>query len=241
MAAALAEGFILGDGGQVQGEDMPTRVVRPDLVCETCNKVTASYGVPTEQKRRWCRNCSKSHDSALLLARNGSGKAKPAAVAASPAAAAEQRKGKRKLDSGELKPLSSFPGILEEQTGRDAVWEAHLAKLVEYKAEHGAFNVPQGWAEDPPLANWVNKQRANKKMLDRGDPSHGMTAARVARLTALGFVWDRSRSATSAEQKRSPPKKKRQKLEPKIKSKANRDHKVKFTGLTQNSQVDPAV
>jgi hypothetical protein len=112
---------------------------------------------------------------------------------------------------------------------------------VDYKAEHGDFNVPQGWAKDPPLANWVNKQRANKKMLDRGDPSHGMTATRAARLTALGFVWDRSRSATSAEQKRSPPQKKRQKLEPKIKSKANRDHKVKFTGLTQNSQVDPAV
>ena len=28
-----------------------------------------------------------------------------------------------------------------------------------------------------------------KKKLDRGEPSKGMTAARAARLTALGFVW----------------------------------------------------
>jgi hypothetical protein len=28
-----------------------------------------------------------------------------------------------------------------------------------------------------------------KKKLDRGEPSKGMTAARVARLEALGFVW----------------------------------------------------
>jgi hypothetical protein len=33
-------------------------------------------------------------------------------------------------------------------------------------------------------------QRNYKRRLDRGEPSQGMTVARAARLTALGFVWE---------------------------------------------------
>jgi hypothetical protein len=52
--------------------------------------------------------------------------------------------------------------------GDDAGWERRLAKLKEYKSVHGDSDVPQGWAEDPPLANWVNRQRAGKQGLERG-------------------------------------------------------------------------
>jgi hypothetical protein len=58
------------------------------------------------------------------------------------------------------------------------------------KAEHGDCNVPLRWAEDRRLGRWVNTQRVLKRKLDRGEPSEGMTVARVARLTALGLVWD---------------------------------------------------
>jgi hypothetical protein len=71
----------------------------------------------------------------------------------------------------------------------DAGWEGRLAKLKAYKQTHGDCNVPQGWAEDPPLGRWVNKQRVGRKALDRGEPSKGMTAARAAKLEALGFNW----------------------------------------------------
>ena len=54
--------------------------------------------------------------------------------------------------------------------------------------EHGDCNVPQIYAADEPLGNWVAKQCKLKKALDRGEPCEGMTAARVARLTALGLV-----------------------------------------------------
>jgi hypothetical protein len=54
---------------------------------------------------------------------------------------------------------------------------------------HGDCSVPFSWAEDPQLGGWVSKQRKRKKALDRGDPSPGMTAARVARLEVLGFAW----------------------------------------------------
>jgi hypothetical protein len=49
--------------------------------------------------------------------------------------------------------------------------------------------VPWRWAEDLGLATWVSNQRVRKKALDHGDPSEGMTAARAARLEALGFDW----------------------------------------------------
>ena len=74
---------------------------------------------------------------------------------------------------------------------RDANWEAQLAKLEVHKRRHlGDCNVPRSWAEDPPLGRWVHSQRMLKKVLDRGEPSEGMTAARVAKLDALGFVWE---------------------------------------------------
>jgi hypothetical protein len=72
----------------------------------------------------------------------------------------------------------------------DAGWEAQLAKLAAYKQKHGDSNMPQGWAEDPRLGNWVMTQKVLKRKLDRGEPSDDMNAARVARLEALGFVWD---------------------------------------------------
>jgi hypothetical protein len=76
-------------------------------------------------------------------------------------------------------------------TRNDAAWEAQLAKLETYKRTHGDCNVPQRWAEDLGLGRWVSDQRQRKKVLDRGDPSAGTTAARarVAKLEALGFTW----------------------------------------------------
>ena len=70
----------------------------------------------------------------------------------------------------------------------EAGWEAQLAKLKKYKRQHGDCCVPSRWAEDPQLGGWVQRQRKFKKALDRGEPCEGMTAARVAWLTALGLV-----------------------------------------------------
>ena len=70
----------------------------------------------------------------------------------------------------------------------DAGWEAQLAKLEACMAESGDSSAPVAWAEDPGLGRWVTAQRAHKKRLDRGQPSFGMTAARAAKLEALGFM-----------------------------------------------------
>jgi hypothetical protein len=54
--------------------------------------------------------------------------------------------------------------------------------------------VPHHWAEEQGLGAWVSEQRRCKRKLDRGEPAKGMTAARAAKLAALGFVWGCSKS-----------------------------------------------
>jgi hypothetical protein len=69
-------------------------------------------------------------------------------------------------------------------------WEAQLARLAAYKAEHGDCDVPNHWVPGPQLGSWVGNQRTLKRRLDRGEAGRGMTAGWAARLTALGLVWD---------------------------------------------------
>ena len=78
-------------------------------------------------------------------------------------------------------------------------WEAQLARLAAYKAEHGDCNVPKDWAEDPKLGKWVDTQRKFKRKLDRGEPSEGMTAARAVKLDALGFKWNSRNAAANGK------------------------------------------
>jgi hypothetical protein len=141
-----------------------------------------------------------------------------------------QRQGKRKLDRGEpslgmtveraarLAALG-FAWTLG-QTGaapKAADWEAQLARLAAHKRRHGDCNVPQGWSEDPRLGRWVTNQRNRKRKLDRDEPSEGMTAARAARLTALGFAWEgtkRSSEDAQSSGSSSSAAKKRPRLRP---------------------------
>ena len=110
-----------------------------------------------------------------------------------------QRRFKKALDRGDPFPQISAARVARlEALGfewnfrlrvEDACWEAKLAKLAQYKRRHGDCIVPQRWAEDKQLGNWVHDQRARKKKLDKGEPSDGMTAARAVKLEALGFAW----------------------------------------------------
>jgi hypothetical protein len=109
-----------------------------------------------------------------------------------------QRVGKRKLDRGEPSEGMTVAraarltalGLVWDPGYKGGSWETQLARLAAYKAVHGDCSVPQRWAEDLQLGNWVCQQRRVKQKLDRGEPSKGMTAERAARLTALGLVWD---------------------------------------------------
>jgi hypothetical protein len=112
-----------------------------------------------------------------------------------------QRAGKRRLDRGEPSDGMTVTraakldalGIAWEGSNTDeARWEGWLAKVTTYKNMHGDCNVPNHWAEDRALGSWVSMQRKGKKALDRGARNAGMTAARAAKLDALGFAWEGS-------------------------------------------------
>ena len=40
-----------------------------------------------------------------------------------------------------------------------AKWEKHFKELVEFHRDHGHFNVPAQYANNPSLGNWVTSQR----------------------------------------------------------------------------------
>jgi hypothetical protein len=134
-----------------------------------------------------------------------------------------QRRGKRLLDRGQpsrgmtaaraakLEGLGftwELPAaVISTQNSKgaqkDARWQAQLAKLKKYKWKHGDCNVPEkNWPKDPSLGRWVHTQRTAKRRLDCGDPMPQITAARVARLDALGFAWERTQMTSAAPQRR---------------------------------------
>jgi superfamily II DNA or RNA helicase len=64
------------------------------------------------------------------------------------------------------------------------VWNRRLEELAAFKVEHGHCNVPADYPENPSLGSWLDKQRQERK--------HGTLAQEsVARLDALGVVWER--------------------------------------------------
>jgi superfamily II DNA or RNA helicase len=66
----------------------------------------------------------------------------------------------------------------------DLAWEKRFHELTAFRAQHGHCNVPDNHPENSRLAQWLKTQRWRK---DRGSlsPDH------IARLDALGVVWDR--------------------------------------------------
>jgi hypothetical protein len=68
---------------------------------------------------------------------------------------------------------------------RDTAWQKQYQRLIGYRMEHGDCNVPVRWENDPPLANWVATQRAEKAIL---------TDDRRNALDSLGFDWNRRKS-----------------------------------------------
>ena len=71
----------------------------------------------------------------------------------------------------------------------EAGWDAMLAKLAGFHAEHGHCRVSQRHPADPKLGQWVSFQRQCKKRLATGDSNPKITAWRVAKLDALEFDW----------------------------------------------------
>lgn len=72
-------------------------------------------------------------------------------------------------------------GLSDEE--REEMWEEMFGALKEYKENHGHCNVPQSWAENTQLADWVVKQRSLYRVGILSDN-------KIRRLEQIGFVLD---------------------------------------------------
>ena len=70
-----------------------------------------------------------------------------------------------------------------------ASWEEHFADLEKYKEKNGHCLVPSKFKANPQLAIWVKSQRRQFKYFKSGRSKLKITADRIERLNALGFVW----------------------------------------------------
>lgn len=83
------------------------------------------------------------------------------------------------------KYYSTFPTSLETVsfTKLAASWNERVQELKEYKERVGDTLVPRIYPENPPLGNWVNKQRQRKK-------KGVISEEHISMLDELDFIWD---------------------------------------------------
>jgi hypothetical protein len=76
-------------------------------------------------------------------------------------------------------------------TKRLAVWAKRFEELERYRAHYGHCYVHTKWQANPKLGRWVSTQRAQYSMLFTGQRQQStMTKEKIAKLEAIGFVWD---------------------------------------------------
>jgi hypothetical protein len=76
--------------------------------------------------------------------------------------------------------------ITARQSGQ---WNERFQDLCQFRQEYGYCCVPSHWPKNPPLAQWVKRQRYQYKIKNEGQHST-MTEDREKLLEQLGFVWD---------------------------------------------------
>jgi hypothetical protein len=79
------------------------------------------------------------------------------------------------------------------QTYQYDQWNERYSELLAYKSELGHCNVPYHWSSNPPLSQWVKRQRHQYKLKMEGKHSN-LTDDREQVLADVGFIWD-SRAA----------------------------------------------
>ena len=87
-----------------------------------------------------------------------------------------------------------FQWIYDSQLIHNTAWNERLSELLEFKQQWGHYNVPQKYAKNPKLSNWVNRQRKQYELLKSGKNSL-INNERIVQLEMFGFKWEK-KSAT---------------------------------------------
>ena len=72
----------------------------------------------------------------------------------------------------------------------DEQWNIMFDRLMKYKRKFDHVMVPNRYKEDPPLGQWVSRQRQQYRLLKHGKKKSTLTQERIQKLENSGFVWD---------------------------------------------------
>ena len=82
-------------------------------------------------------------------------------------------------------------GIDKFKDIRDQKWDARLEQLKEFRDEHGHCRVPQNYAPNPKLGNWVKTIRYQyTRAQNKVEPNYRLTDERMEQLREIGFEAD---------------------------------------------------
>jgi hypothetical protein len=76
------------------------------------------------------------------------------------------------------------------QSSRDQTWLDRFQQVTDYRDKYGHTLVPKRLKENPPLGNWVNKQRQHYRRYNEGKTPCSLTEKRIQLLNDIGFCWD---------------------------------------------------
>ena len=83
----------------------------------------------------------------------------------------------------------SSSSALKFRTYQAENWTEKFEELIEFRNQFGHCLVPNAFPENPPLAQWVKRQRYQYKLKNEGKRST-MSDERIGALEEIGFIWD---------------------------------------------------
>ena len=83
------------------------------------------------------------------------------------------------------------------KTDLASIWSMRVQQLCEFKVQFGHYQVPNQYAANPKLGQWVMTQRTQYRLHQKGEPS-AMTEGRIRELESIGFEWRTSKTGVAS-------------------------------------------
>ena len=118
---------------------------------------------------------------------------------------AKQASTQCRISAARFAKLDSVGFVWQLRTTRSRAWEEQFAKLLEFVERNGHALVPNTCTADPSLGQWVVTQRQayrgeqDRKQGKQPRCDHRISAARIAKLDSVGFVWHPEASQSNVQ------------------------------------------
>lgn len=105
-----------------------------------------------------------------------------------------KRGGASRISDERIKILKDLGFNFNFEQGLTVLWLNMFEELKQFYNEHGHCKVPQVYAKNPKMGQWVKSQRTQYRLLQNGKHS-SMTKARIKLLESIGFIWEANNTA----------------------------------------------